>query len=170
MIFPWLRSALFYLVLVILTVLLGLLGLPFVLTGATSVVVGIASFWAKGVLWSLRILCGVSWRIQGLEHVPEGSVIFAAQHQSAWETLAFHMLFPNPAFVMKRELLHLPVIGSYLKAVKQIPIEPGSSGWQITLKMDLLLEGYRPKRVVRLYPAAWKVIALPREEQFFGRE
>lgn len=54
--------------------------------------------------------------------------------------------------------------------LKQIPTEPGSSGWQIKLKMDLLLEGYRPKRVVRLYPAAWKVIALPREEQFFGRE
>ena len=54
--------------------------------------------------------------------------------------------------------------------VKKIPIEPGSSGVQIKLRMDMMLEGYRPKRIVRFYPATWKVIALPKEEEFFGRE
>lgn len=54
--------------------------------------------------------------------------------------------------------------------VTKVALEPGSSGVQIRLKMDLLLEGYRPKRIVRFYPASWKVIALPREEQFHGRE
>ncbi len=54
--------------------------------------------------------------------------------------------------------------------VRRIPIEPGSSGVQVRLKMDLLLEGYRPHRVVRYFPAHWPVLALPREEQFFGRE
>lgn len=47
--------------------------------------------------------------------------------------------------------------------VKKILIELGSSGMQIQLKMDLMLEGYRPKRVVRFYPATWKVNALPKE-------
>ena len=41
---------------------------------------------------------------------------------------------------------------------------------QIKLKMDMMLEGYRPKRVVRYFPPTWKVIALPKEEEFFGRE
>ncbi len=54
--------------------------------------------------------------------------------------------------------------------VKKIPVEPGSSGVQIKLKMDLMLEGYRPKRIVRFYPPTWKVNALPKEEEFFGRE
>ncbi|MFN0076975.1 MAG: hypothetical protein ACKVY0_10910 [Prosthecobacter sp.] len=54
--------------------------------------------------------------------------------------------------------------------VKKIPIEPGSSGVQIKLKMDLMLEGYRPKRIVRFYPPTWKVNALPKEEEFFGKE
>ncbi len=57
-----------------------------------------------------------------------------------------------------------------LLAVEQIPAEPGSSGMRLSLKMDLLLEGYRPRRMVRLYPPDWQVIALPREEQYFGRE
>lgn len=60
--------------------------------------------------------------------------------------------------------------GGNVIEVKRIPTEPGSSGVQIKVKCDLLLEGYRPRRVVRFYPATWKVIALPHEEQFFGRE
>lgn len=59
--------------------------------------------------------------------------------------------------------------GDILDVTKR-PAELGSSGVQVRLKMDMLLEGYRPKRVVRLYPAHWPVQALPREEQFFGRE
>lgn len=54
--------------------------------------------------------------------------------------------------------------------VKTVPAEPGSSGVQVKLKMDMMLEGYRPRRTVRFYPATWKVTALPREEQFIGRE
>ncbi len=59
--------------------------------------------------------------------------------------------------------------GSILE-VKKVPVEPGSSGVQMKIKMDLMLEGYRPKRIVRFYPETWKVIALPKEEEFFGKE
>jgi hypothetical protein len=54
--------------------------------------------------------------------------------------------------------------------VKKIPAEPGSSGVQVRLKMEMMLEGYRPRRLVRFYPPTWKVIALPKEEEFSGRE
>lgn len=50
-----------------------------------------------------------------------------------------------------------------------IPVQPGSSGVQVQIRPDLLLEGYRPNRIVRLYPSGWKVIALPKEEEYFGR-
>lgn len=56
--------------------------------------------------------------------------------------------------------------GDILEVLK-VPVESGSAGVQIKLKMDMMLEGYRPKRVVRFYPATWKVIALPKEEQGF---
>jgi hypothetical protein len=58
----------------------------------------------------------------------------------------------------------------YVLEVRKIPAEPGSSGVQIKLKMEMMLEGYRPNRVVRFYPPTWKVIALPRDEGFHGRE
>jgi len=53
--------------------------------------------------------------------------------------------------------------------VNRVPTQPGSSGVQIQVQPSLLLEGYRPKRIVRVYAPGWPVIALPREEQFFGR-
>ncbi|MFM8470178.1 MAG: hypothetical protein ACKODH_09445 [Limisphaerales bacterium] len=60
--------------------------------------------------------------------------------------------------------------GGNIVDIKTIPTEPGSAGLQIKVKCDLLLEGFRPKRVVRFYPATWKVIALPHEEQSYGRD
>jgi hypothetical protein len=60
--------------------------------------------------------------------------------------------------------------GGNILHIGTVPIEPGSSGVRIKVKCDLLLEGYRPRHIVRFYPAPWKVNALPREEQFHGRE
>jgi hypothetical protein len=60
--------------------------------------------------------------------------------------------------------------GGNILEIKQVPLEPGSSGVQIRVKCGMLLEGYRPRRIVRFYPATWKVDALPREERFQGRE
>jgi hypothetical protein len=60
--------------------------------------------------------------------------------------------------------------GGNIVGISKIPIEPGSAGVQIRVKCDIMLEGFRPRRIVRFYPSAWKVMALPREEQFFGRD
>ena len=60
--------------------------------------------------------------------------------------------------------------GGNIISIKHILVEPGSSGVQIQVKCDMLLEGYRPKHIVRFYPGAWKVDSLPREEKWEGRE
>ena len=60
--------------------------------------------------------------------------------------------------------------GGNILAINKVPIDVGSSGVQIKVKCCMLLEGHRPGRIVRFYPATWKVNALPREEQFHGRE
>ena len=60
--------------------------------------------------------------------------------------------------------------GGNIIEIEKVPMEPGSSGVRIKVQCDMLLEGFRPRRIVRFYPASWKVIALPREEQIFGRE
>ncbi len=49
--------------------------------------------------------------------------------------------------------------------IKSGPTAPGNSGWQITCHPDLMLEGFRPGRIVRLYAGVWGVADLPREEK-----
>lgn len=60
--------------------------------------------------------------------------------------------------------------GGNILSVKSIPQQPGSSGVQIQVQCGMLLEGFRPGRIVRFYPANWDVVALPREERYYGRE
>lgn len=60
--------------------------------------------------------------------------------------------------------------GGNILHIGAVPVEPGSSGVQIKVKCSMMLEGYRPKRIVRFFPARWKVDALPKEEEFSGRE
>jgi hypothetical protein len=52
-------------------------------------------------------------------------------------------------------------------AMKSVPVFPGSSGWQLTVQPDLMLEGFRTRRIVRLYAGVWGVTDLPREEKLF---
>lgn len=58
--------------------------------------------------------------------------------------------------------------GSILE-VNQADKEQGSSGIQFKIKPGLLLEGYRPTKIVCLYPSGWPVVALPKEKQYFGQ-
>ncbi|UUO04662.1 hypothetical protein M4951_14830 [Blastopirellula sp. J2-11] len=60
--------------------------------------------------------------------------------------------------------------GGNILQINSVPKRPGNSGVQIQVKCGMLLEGFRPGGIVRFYPATWKVVALPREEQYFGRE
>lgn len=60
--------------------------------------------------------------------------------------------------------------GGNILQTNKVPIVPGCCGVQIQLQCGLLLEGYRPGESVRFFPASWEFVALPKEEQFFGRE
>jgi hypothetical protein len=46
----------------------------------------------------------------------------------------------------------------------------GSSGIQAQIQVDLLLEGFRPGEIVRVFPSGWPIVALPKEEELFGIE
>jgi hypothetical protein len=59
--------------------------------------------------------------------------------------------------------------GNILKFGK-VPVVAGCSGVQIQLECGMLLEGFRPTKIVRFYPASWPFITVPMEESFHGRE
>lgn len=104
------------------SVLLAVLGAPLLLL-SPRLVHAYARFWIGGVLVWLRWTCGLSHRVRGLERLPAGPVILASRHQSSWETLAFEIVFPGSAIVMKRELFQIPVVGWMMWRVGHIGVD-----------------------------------------------
>ena len=121
------RSTIFNIVLVLVTLVLGVLSLPLVL-GPRRWVCGIRDIWIRLVLVLLKATVGLSHRVEGIENLPKGPYLVASKHQSAWETLALHTIFADPSIVLKRELLKLPVLGFYLAKVGMVPIDRGAGG------------------------------------------
>jgi 1-acyl-sn-glycerol-3-phosphate acyltransferase len=82
-----------------------------------------ASIWSRVVFALLRGLCGVDHRILGLENLPRGPCILASKHQSAWDTMIFAHVVKSPCFVLKRELLQVPVFGWILRLAGMIAVD-----------------------------------------------
>jgi 1-acyl-sn-glycerol-3-phosphate acyltransferase len=91
--------------------------------------------WVRVSLWLLRHLVGLDHRVLGLEHARRGPAIYAVKHQSSWDTLVFALLLHHPAYVLKRELLFLPLFGLYLLSAGMIPVD--RSGRATALKRML---------------------------------
>ncbi|MGH8488026.1 MAG: lysophospholipid acyltransferase family protein, partial [Gammaproteobacteria bacterium] len=71
----------------------------------------IVTLWAHLNVWWLATCCGLRWRVTGTENIPGGPAIIMCKHQSAWETFALQKFFPPHVWVLKRELLWLPLFG-----------------------------------------------------------
>jgi 1-acyl-sn-glycerol-3-phosphate acyltransferase len=82
----------------------------------------IAVAWARMIFWCLKHICGIDWELQGRENIPAEPAIAYWKHQSAWETLAQLMVFPTQSWVLKRELMWIPIIGQALLAIEPIAI------------------------------------------------
>jgi len=75
-----------------------------------------------------RWICGVKWRVQGMEHLPQAGgtepVILVPKHQSTWETFAFPTMMSHPlAYVFKRELLWIPFFGWAMGRLDMVHID-----------------------------------------------
>jgi 1-acyl-sn-glycerol-3-phosphate acyltransferase len=81
--------------------------------------------WCKINAWLLKKIVGLDFKIEGAENILKTPAIFASKHQSAWETLIFNVVLKNPSFVLKKELMWVPIFGWFLKKTGAIPIDRG---------------------------------------------
>ena len=71
----------------------------------------------------LRVLAGTKLEVRGIERLPKGAAIIAAKHQSAFDTIGLVPILRDPAFVMKAELLRIPLYGWFCRKFEMIPID-----------------------------------------------
>lgn len=86
------------------------------------------SQWGRFHTWLVKRLCGLGYRVHGREHLPQhGAAIILAKHQSTWETIAFQEVFAPPqTWVLKRELMWVPLFGWGLAMLRPIAIDRGA--------------------------------------------
>ena len=115
------RSIIFYILLYMWTLFLGILCLPYLLL-PNSFVRSLANLWISGILNILKLTCGITYEIRGRENIPNHSVIVASKHQSTFETFLLFRLIKNSIFIHKKELFFIPIFGFYLKKSNMIAI------------------------------------------------
>ncbi|MCC7516293.1 MAG: 1-acyl-sn-glycerol-3-phosphate acyltransferase [Pseudomonadales bacterium] len=117
------RSAIFYLGYWLWTLWFGVTTPLFVKWLGYRACVRYINFWNYGVIVWLRFVCGVRYRIEGLEHVPARPYVVVAKHQSQWETFFLQLPFAPVCTILKQELLRIPLFGWGLATVKPIAID-----------------------------------------------
>ena len=122
----------------VMTVAMGLLFLPSLLSRRASQ--KFARHWAQATLGLLKRVSGISSQMRGYPNVSKTPVIYAAKHQSAWDTFMLWNVLDNPAFVLKRELYYIPVFGWYLWRSGQIAITRG--GGKNTMEQMIVQAAY----------------------------
>ncbi|GBF56550.1 1-acyl-sn-glycerol-3-phosphate acyltransferase [Candidatus Phycosocius bacilliformis] len=111
--------------------IVGTLGAPFVflspLGGAK-----VMEVWARVMVFGAKWICGITYEVRGLEHLPKGPVMIAAKHQSVLDTVVPTLFTHLPVYVLKQELLNLPIFGWYCRKAGLIAID--RSGHMSALK------------------------------------
>lgn len=116
------RSLLFVIWIYVMMVLVALVCLPFMLF-SSRVAVEAVRFWIKCTRLALRVFCGIRTEIRGLEHIPDGPIIWASKHQSMYDAFVPWLVLDHPAIVIKKELLWYPVFGWYAWRSDMIAID-----------------------------------------------
>lgn len=143
------RSAVYWLISIVTLVLVVfclLLTFPFSIHTRYKV----GSLWAKSNIVLLRAICKLGVKVEGRENIPQGAAVVLSKHQSTWETYAFQAILPPQLWVLKKELLRIPVFGWGLALLQPIAIDRNAGKKAI----DQIIEQGRQK----LEQGRWVII------------
>jgi 1-acyl-sn-glycerol-3-phosphate acyltransferase len=147
----WVRSLLFNIAFYVNSLLFLTLGTPFHVTPRKWSIRALQA-WASTCVFLLRAICGVKMEVRGRENIPEGAALVAAKHQSAWDTFALLPLLDDPAVVLKRELIWIPLYGWFIPKFRMIPIEREAGATALRRMMAHAKEAAAMGRQILIFP------------------
>jgi 1-acyl-sn-glycerol-3-phosphate acyltransferase len=124
------------------------------------------SLWGRFHTWLAGALCGLRYHVEGREHLPRQTAIILAKHQSTWETFAFQQIFPPQVWVLKRELLWVPLFGWALALLQPIAINRGAGRKAVQQIIDQGRQRLDSGRWVVVFPEGTRVA--PGHQRRFG--
>jgi 1-acyl-sn-glycerol-3-phosphate acyltransferase len=112
----------------------------------------VARMWTAALTWGLRVICGLDYRVVGRVDLLEGPSLIACKHQSAWDTMIFYALCSDPTYVMKKELLSIPLYGWHARKQKMIPVDRKGGGAALKRMLALAVEAIGEGRQIVIFP------------------
>ena len=113
--------------------------------------------WSRGVQKILPVVANINVRIEGLENMKSNRCIVACKHQSMWETTIFHGLLEDPAIVIKKELLGIPLFGWYCRKVKMIAVDRSAGPRALKPMLRQAKEAIRIGRPIVIFPEGTRI-------------
>ncbi|MFA5040108.1 MAG: lysophospholipid acyltransferase family protein [Bdellovibrionales bacterium] len=113
--------------------------------------------WLSVVAWVENHAGGISYQVIGRENIPKGACIIASKHQSEWETFKMHLIFDDPAVVLKSDLLKIPLIGWYMKRSGSIPIDRAAGAKAILKMLPAARKAAAQGRPIVIFPEGTRV-------------
>jgi 1-acyl-sn-glycerol-3-phosphate acyltransferase len=118
---------------------------------------GVARSWARTHLWLLKTFCGLSHSIEGRENIPPGAHVSMWKHSSAWETIAQAAIFPPQSWVLKRELMWIPLVGWAVRALKPIAIDRKAGAAAVSQVIEQGTQRLREGMWILIFPEGTRV-------------
>lgn len=131
--------------------LASLLFAPFFILSA-DMVLRAGKPWASVSLWLAERILGITYEVRGEQYISLQPVIYASKHQSAWETIVFLILVKHPAYVLKRELLSIPLWGWYLWRMKMVAIDRAAGASSIKRMVKQAKAAAHAGRSIVIFP------------------
>lgn len=147
----FLRSLIFNIAFYLNLVLHLLVGLVALLL-PRAVTVRIVKSWGHTSLWLLRVICDLRLEVRGREKIPAGGILVAAKHQSIWETFMLPILFDDPVFIVKRELMWIPVFGWMASKTKAIPVNRSGGASAMVAMLKQAKQRIEERRQIVIFP------------------
>jgi 1-acyl-sn-glycerol-3-phosphate acyltransferase len=147
----FLRSLLFNVLFYLVLAFWLIAGIPTFLMPRWGLVT-IAQCWARSSVWLMRVICNIKVEYRGVEKIPKGPLIVASKHQSMWETFALLQFFPEPLYILKRELKWIPLFGWYLIKTNMIGVVRGAGGRSLMAMARRAGEEVRRGRQLIIFP------------------
>jgi 1-acyl-sn-glycerol-3-phosphate acyltransferase len=108
------------------------------------------STWAKGLIWGLRWLADVKVEVRGVR--PTGNALVAPKHQSMFDVFSQFALLPDACFVMKKELLMVPLFGWHGLKAGMLVVDRGGHSTALKKLVRDAVERMKETRQIVIFP------------------